>query len=143
MIRMEVVDVQAILASSFTTVSHNIVTVETPFAQRRDIINQFQTNQLEVLVSTPGIVGRGIELRCANSVGVIIGFDIRSYCGPLLRLFLSSYIMLAELGETVAMDLFVCSVMPTIRRYFKDSSNWLKRITSRFHLVHLILSFYV
>ncbi|KNB43298.1 putative ATP-dependent RNA helicase [Blastocystis sp. subtype 4] len=66
--RMEVVDVQAILASSFPTVSHNAVTVETPFVQRREIIQQFQTNQLEVLVSTPGIVGRGIELRSANSI---------------------------------------------------------------------------
>ena len=71
MLRMEVVDVQAIFTSSFPTVSHNAVTVETPFIQRREIIQQFQTNQLEVLVSTPGIVGRGIELRSANSVGKI------------------------------------------------------------------------
>ena len=70
MLRMEVVDVQAILAS------HNAVTVETPFVQRREIIQQFQTNQLEVLVSTPGIVGRGIELRSANSVGIIFWFNV-------------------------------------------------------------------
>ena len=76
MLRMEVVDVQAILASSFPTVSHNAVTVETPFVQRREIIQQVQTNQLEVLVSTPGIVGRGIELRSANSVGIIFWFNV-------------------------------------------------------------------
>ena len=67
--RMEVVDVQAILTSSFPTITQKAVTVETPFSQRRDIIQQFQKNGLQVLVSTPGIVGRGVELRSANSVG--------------------------------------------------------------------------
>ena len=66
--RLECLDVQSIFHSSFSTISYSLLTVETPFQERRTIFTQFQQGQLSVLISTPGIIGRGIELQAANSV---------------------------------------------------------------------------
>ena len=66
--RMELTDVISILQSSFPLLSAKALSVETPFTERRSVINSFQQGTLQVLISTPGIIGRGLELRQARSV---------------------------------------------------------------------------
>lgn len=66
--RLEVSDVINYLSSSFPTLSHIAVTVETPFQERREIMKQFQEGETSLLVATAGIIGRGIELVNAHTV---------------------------------------------------------------------------
>lgn len=66
--RLETAEVMKCLDEEFPKCTHASLTVETPFAERRKTIEEFQQNRLKVLVSTPGIVGRGIELQSARCV---------------------------------------------------------------------------
>lgn len=66
--RMELTDIMAILQTSFPLLSAKALSVETPFTERRSVIQSFQQGTLQVLVATPGIIGRGLELRQARSV---------------------------------------------------------------------------
>ena len=68
--RLEVVEVMKLLDESFTTFSHASITVETPFQERRTILDSFVKKEVDLLVATSGIVGRGIELHTTQSVGV-------------------------------------------------------------------------
>ena len=70
MIRMETVDVKAVLDESFSSVTNTCVTIETPSVKRCEMITSFQKGAIDVLIATPGIVGRGLELRSARSVEV-------------------------------------------------------------------------
>ena len=65
---MELADIMSILQTSFPLLSVKALSVETPFSERRSVICSFQQGTLQVLVSTPGIIGRGLELRQARSV---------------------------------------------------------------------------
>lgn len=65
--RLEVESVNAML-KTHSTLSWTSVTVETSFQERRARISRFQEGEWKVLVATPGIVGRGIELRNTQSV---------------------------------------------------------------------------
>lgn len=91
--RLEVVDVMKCLDTEFATCSHASLTMETPFAERRKAVQNFQNNLLKILVSTPGIVGRGIELQAARCVGGLRVPFIRYCCGPSPPRFLNSFIM--------------------------------------------------
>lgn len=73
--RLEVVDVAKLLDASFAKIPHASITVETPFQERKDILQQFQEEKISLLVATAGIVGRGIELRTTQSVVQVMGDD--------------------------------------------------------------------
>ena len=81
--RLEVVSVNAML-KSFSNISWASVTMETTFQERRELINRFQEGEMKILVATPGIVGRGIELRSAHSVRRILLVMSRLYYGHVL-----------------------------------------------------------
>ena len=66
--RLETAEVTKCLDEEFPKCTHASLTVETPFADRRRTIEEFQQCRLKVLVSTPGIVGRGVELQSARCV---------------------------------------------------------------------------
>lgn len=66
--RLETAEVMKCLDEEFPKCTHASLTVETPFAERRRTIEEFQQGRLKVLVSTPGIVGRGVELQSARCV---------------------------------------------------------------------------
>ena len=70
MIRMETVDVKAVLDESFSSLRNSCVTSETPSAKRGEMIMSFQKSEIDVLIATPGIIGRGLELKSARSVDV-------------------------------------------------------------------------
>ena len=70
MIRMETVDVKTVLDESFPSLRNTCVTIETPSAKRGEMIMSFQKGEVNVLIATPGIVGRGLELKSARSVSV-------------------------------------------------------------------------
>lgn len=73
--RLETVEVMKCLDEEFPKCTHASLTVETPLAERRRTIEEFQQSRLKVLVSTPGIVGRGIELQAARCVAFCGGDD--------------------------------------------------------------------
>lgn len=70
MIRMETVDVKTVLDESFPSVTNVCVTIETPSTKRCEMITSFQKGEIDILIATPGIVGRGLELKSAKSVGM-------------------------------------------------------------------------
>ena len=72
MIRMETVDVKAVMDESFPSITTSCVTIETPSAKRCEMITSFQKGAIDVLIATPGIVGRGLELKSARSVGMTL-----------------------------------------------------------------------
>ena len=61
-----------ILEQSFPTLPHKLVTIESSLIERRKIIDDFQEEKVKILVSTPGIIGRGVELRSAQSVRLVV-----------------------------------------------------------------------
>lgn len=73
--RLETAEVMKCLDEEFPKCTHASLTVETPLAERRRTIEEFQQSRLKVLVSTPGIVGRGIELQAARCVAFCGGDD--------------------------------------------------------------------
>lgn len=119
--RLEVVDVMKCLDTEFATCSHASLTMETPFAERRKTVQNFQNNLLKILVSTPGIVGRGIELQAARCVGGLRVPFIRYCCGPSPPRFLNSFIMWVVWEERVRSATCACSVMHATRNSFLRS----------------------
>ena len=69
---MEVIDVHSILQTTFPALSSISITTETPFQERKTALQTFQQQKHDVLIATPGIIGRGLELRQARSVCSII-----------------------------------------------------------------------